>query len=119
MYDDVLKGKWHERGIELGAGIGVTTGFATLGMIGFETRKDYAAIGAVTNLAARLCGEAQHNQILISGSLLRLVKDAVSTESLGNLTLKGFQKPIPVFNVIGLEKQRSSEIRPDASKHRA
>jgi class 3 adenylate cyclase len=60
--------------------IGVATGYATLGLVGFEQRKDYAAIGAVTNLAARLCGEARHGQILISERVRHLVKDLVYAE---------------------------------------
>jgi class 3 adenylate cyclase len=82
--------------------IGVATGYATMGLVGFEQRKDYAAIGAVTNLAARLCGEAQHGQILISERVRHFVKDLVHAESVGTLTLKGFQKPVPAYNVAGL-----------------
>jgi adenylate cyclase len=97
-----LRGHWMKRGIELGAGIGIATGHASLGVIGFEGRKDYAAIGPVTNLAARLCGEAQHGQILISGRLLQLVDPLVLTEQAGNLTLKGFHRPVLAYNVTGL-----------------
>jgi signal transduction histidine kinase/class 3 adenylate cyclase len=97
-----LKRKWAQRGIDLGAGIGVATGFATLGLVGFEQRKDYAAIGAVTNLAARLCGEARHGQILISERVRHFVKDVVHAEPVGALTLKGFQKPVVAYNVAGL-----------------
>jgi signal transduction histidine kinase/class 3 adenylate cyclase len=113
-----LKQKWSERGIELGAGIGIATGFATLGLIGFEKRKDYAAIGAVTNLAARLCVEARHGQILISGPVLHLVKDLVHTESVGNLTLKGFHKSVPAYNVTGLAEQRPPRDREKTKKSR-
>jgi len=100
-----LKQEWSQRGIELGAGIGIATGYATLGLIGFERRKDYAAIGAVTNLAARLCGEAQHGQILISGRVRHLTKDLICSEPVGNLTLKGFHKPVFAYNVTGLAEQ--------------
>jgi len=97
-----LRPKWAQRGIDLGAGIGVATGYATLGLVGFEQRRDYAAIGAVTNLAARLCGEARHGQILISERVRHFVKDVVHTESVGALTLKGFHKPVQAYNVAGM-----------------
>jgi len=101
-----LKHKWRQRGSELGAGIGVATGYATLGLVGFEQRKDYAAIGAVTNLAARLCGEARHGQILISERVRHFVKDLVHAEPVGTMTLKGFQKPVAAYNVAGLAEPR-------------
>ncbi len=99
-----LQEQWMTRGFELGGGIGLATGNATLGVIGFEGRKDYAAIGTVTNLAARLCGEAQHGQILISDRLMELVKDVVCTEPVGTLNLKGFRRPVSVHNVTGLKE---------------
>jgi adenylate cyclase len=85
----------------LGAGIGIATGYATIGAIGFEGRKDYAAIGPVTNLAARLCSEAQHGQILISDRVISCVKGLITMESIGELKLKGVQKPVAVAQVIG------------------
>ena len=97
-----LRAQWNNRGIHLGAGIGIAAGYATLGVIGFEGRKDYAAIGPVTNLAARLCGEAQHGQILISGRLFELVESLVNTEPVGTLALKGFHRPVLAHSVIGL-----------------
>jgi len=97
-----LRAQWNNRGIDLGAGIGISAGYATLGVIGFEGRKDYAAIGPVTNLAARLCSEAQHGQILVSGRFLQLVEPLVCAEPVGNLTLKGFHQPVPAYNVTGL-----------------
>src|SRR3989475_11406840 len=99
---EALRILWSKRGYELGAGIGIATGYATLGLVGFERRQDYAAIGPVTNLAARLCGEAQHGQILISGRVLELVESLVSTEPAGALTLKGFQRPAVASTVTGL-----------------
>nr|MBI3612662.1 response regulator [Nitrospirota bacterium] len=99
-----LRGRWAQRGIDLGVGIGIATGYASLGVIGFEGRKDYAAIGPVTNLAARLCGEARHGQLLISGRLFQLVEPLALTEPVGNLTLKGFHRPVPAYNVIGLKE---------------
>lgn len=102
-----LKPKWAQRGIDLGAGIGVATGYATLGLVGFEQRRDYAAIGAVTNLAARLCGEARHGQILISERVRHFVKEVVHTESVGRLKLKGFHKTVQAYNVAGRAPNRS------------
>jgi signal transduction histidine kinase/class 3 adenylate cyclase len=101
-----LKHKWRQRGSDLGVGIGVATGYATLGLVGFEQRNDYAAIGAVTNLAARLCGEARHGQILISERVRNSVKDIVEVKSVGTLRLKGFQKPLPAYNVTGLAEPK-------------
>jgi len=102
-----LCAQWSKSGIELGAGIGIATGYASLGVIGFEGRKDYAAIGPVTNLAARLCSEAQHGQILVSGRLWQLVEPLVFTEPAGDLALKGFHRPVPAYNVTGLRPIKS------------
>ena len=77
-------------------------GYATLGMIGFEGRIDYGAIGPVTNLAARLCGEAQGGQILISQRVYAAVEDLVEGEPAGELSLKGLHKPVPTFNVMSM-----------------
>jgi class 3 adenylate cyclase len=97
-----LQKEWERRGIQLGAGIGIATGYATIGAVGFEDRLDYAAIGSVTNLAARLCSEAEHGQILLSERVRYLVNDHILTEPVGNLTLKGFHKPVLTYNVTGL-----------------
>jgi class 3 adenylate cyclase len=97
-----LQEEWERRGIQLGAGIGIATGYATIGAVGFEDRLDYAAIGSVTNLAARLCSEAEHGQILLSERVRYLVNDHILTEPVGNLTLKGFHKPVLTYNVTGL-----------------
>lgn len=78
--------------------MGVTQGYATIGAIGFEGRLDYGAIGTVTNLAARLCGEAAGGQILISAGVERLI----DAESVGPLTLKGLARPVPTWSVRGL-----------------
>jgi signal transduction histidine kinase/class 3 adenylate cyclase len=94
-----LQVQWRKRGIELGVGLGAATGYATLGVIGFEGRKDYAAIGPVTNLAARLCSEAKDGQILVSDRLLQLVEALVRTEPLGDLNLKGFQRRVSAHNI--------------------
>jgi signal transduction histidine kinase/class 3 adenylate cyclase len=97
-----LQAEWRRRGIELGAGIGIATGYATIGAVGFEGRLDYAAIGPVTNLAARLCSEAQHGQILVSDPVLPHVDKVIKTESIGTLTLKGIQRPVAVSQVVGI-----------------
>ena len=92
---------WHKRGYPLSMGIGVAQGYATIGAIGFEGRRDYGVIGNVTNLAARLCGEATDGQILISHRVYGFVCDFARTESLGELTLKGFHRPTHTHVVHG------------------
>jgi adenylate cyclase len=94
--------KWRKQGHELGFGIGISYGYATLGLIGFEGRFDYSAIGTVVNLAARLCGEARDGQILIDGKVLSAIEAVAETQPAGELTLKGLHRPIPAFNVSGV-----------------
>jgi class 3 adenylate cyclase len=94
-----LTAKWRKHGFELGFGIGIAHGYATLGRIGFEGRFDYAAIGAVPNLAARLCEEAKDGQILIDGKVKAAVEAAAQLEPLDELKLKGFHRPVKAFNV--------------------
>jgi adenylate cyclase len=96
-----LMSGWRRRGFELGLGIGVAQGYATLGRIGFEERVDYTAIGTVTNLAARLCGEARDGQILLSKRVATAVEGAVALEEVGNLALKGLSQAVAVYNVAG------------------
>jgi adenylate cyclase len=96
-----LMSGWRRRGFELGFGIGVAQGYATLGRIGFEERVDYTAIGTVTNLAARLCGEARDGQILLSKRVATAVDGAVTLEEIGNLALKGLSQAVAVYNVAG------------------
>ena len=95
---------WRKRGYELDLGAGIALGYATCGEVGFEGRSDYAAIGAVTNLAARLADEAAGGQILITQGLHAEIEDDVEVESTGELTLKGFHRPIPAFNVIAVRE---------------
>jgi class 3 adenylate cyclase/CheY-like chemotaxis protein len=97
-----LRAKWRKQGFDLDLGVGVAKGYATIGAIGFEGRWDYGAIGTVTNLAARLCGEARAGQVLISQRLLVTIEDIVDAEPVGELTLKGFQRPITAFNLLRL-----------------
>jgi len=98
-----LIAKWRKLGYELNFGIGIAQGYATIGAIGFEGRWDYGAIGTVTNLAARLCGEAQGGQILVSSKVAAVVEGLIDAEEVGPLTLKGFLKPVPAFNVLRLK----------------
>jgi len=98
---EALTRDWRKRGWELDFGVGIAQGYATLGAIGFEGRWDYGAIGTVTNLAARLCGEARPGQILISRRLFGAVEDVVRAEPVGELALKGFARPVSVYNVTG------------------
>ena len=85
---------WRKQGHELGFGVGIAQGYATLGRIGFEGRFDYAAIGPVANLASRLCDEAGDGEILISQRALAAVEDLVEAEPVGDLALKGFTRPV-------------------------
>jgi adenylate cyclase len=94
-----LSTKWRKHGFELGFGVGIAHGYATLGRIGFEGRFDYAAIGSVTNLAARLCAEAKDGQILIDNKVCVAVEGVAELEPLEALTLKGFTRPIRASNV--------------------
>ena len=97
----VLTEKWGRLGHDIGFGIGIAHGFATLGTIGFEGRFDYAAIGTVSNVASRLCDEAKPGQILISPRVLMAVEDAVTVEPVGDFTLKGIRRPLAAHNVLG------------------
>jgi adenylate cyclase len=90
---------WRKRGHHLDFGVGIAQGYATLGRIGFEGRVDYAAIGTVTNLAARLCGEAEGGQILISQRVYAAVETMAIADPVGELSLKGFVKPVPAFSL--------------------
>jgi len=98
----VLTPLWHKRGYDLDFGAGIALGYATCGEVGFEGRSDYAAIGAVTNLASRLADEATGGQILIAQRLFAEVEDAVDAEPAGEFTLKGFQRPVAAFNVLAV-----------------
>jgi adenylate cyclase len=97
-----LSAGWRKRGYQLGFGVGIATGYATLGRIGFEGRYDYGAIGNVVILASRLSGQAAENQILLSQRAQAMVEGLVEVESVGELTLKGFSRPIPASNVVGV-----------------
>ncbi len=94
---------WVKRGYDLSLGIGVAQGFATIGAIGFEGRWDYSAIGTVTNLAARLCGEAPGDQILVSQRVYAGVDTIIDVDPQESLTLKGFRRPVQAYRVRGLK----------------
>ncbi len=91
---------WRKRGHNLGFGVGVARGDATLGSVGFEHRQEYSVIGTVPNLASRLCGEAKPGQILLSQKVLSSVHGKIDVSPVGDLTLKGFHKPVPAFELI-------------------
>ena len=90
---------WEKRGYELGLGVGIAQGYATLGAIGFEGRRDYAAIGNVTNLAARLCGEAKAGQVLLDRKTVAALDGAFQCEPAGPFTLKGYAQPVAAFSL--------------------
>ena len=97
---------WADRGHEIGFGVGIAQGYATLGRIGFEGRFDYTAMGTVTNLAARLCAEAKAGQILVTRRVAGAIDSIADLEPLGDIALKGLSRPISVLNVIGLAAAR-------------
>jgi GAF domain-containing protein len=97
-----LAERWRKRGIELGLGIGISAGYATLGRIGFEGRYDYGALGSDTSLASRLSTEAKPGQILVSPRVYAAVEDEVEAELVGELELKGFGRPVVAHDVRGL-----------------
>jgi class 3 adenylate cyclase len=90
---------WARLGHEVGLGIGIAQGDATLGVIGFEQRWEYAAIGNVPNLAARLCGSAHAGEIIVDGQTEQDIVGIADTEFVGALTLRGFQQPVPAFRL--------------------
>ena len=95
--------KWQKLGYELDFGVGIAQGYATIGAIGFEGRWDYGAIGTVTNLASRLCGEAKPGQILVPQRFVAAVENLLDLESVGELTLKGFHRAIAAYNILNLK----------------
>jgi class 3 adenylate cyclase/CheY-like chemotaxis protein/DNA-binding SARP family transcriptional activator len=101
---------WRKRGHDIALGIGIAHGYATIGAIGFEARMGYGVIGRVTNLASRLCAEAQPGQILISAAVQSLVEDLVDTVEMGQVNLKGFARPISAYNVL---RRKTNEHPPE------
>ena len=98
---------WQRRDFDLGFGVGIALGYATLGQIGHDNQFHYAAIGSVANLASRLCDEADRDQILISKRVYMETEQIADAQHIGDLTLKGFPKPVPTFNVVGLKESIS------------
>jgi class 3 adenylate cyclase len=96
--------RWRRLGHDLGLGIGISAGYATLGMVGFEGRYEYTPLGSVVNMAARLCGEAKAEQILVSPRISAAVEELFPLEPAGDLVLKGISKPTTVHNVASLEE---------------
>jgi len=99
---EALRPSWPERGRELGFGVGIAEGHATMGRIGFEGRYDYAAVGTVVIMASRLSSDAASGQILLNRRAFAAVQDLVDGRSVGDLGLKGFSRPVPVFEVLDL-----------------
>jgi adenylate cyclase len=98
-----LTEKWREYGHELGFGIGIAHGYATLGCIGFEGRFQYSATGSVANLASRLCDNAHNGQILVDAKVHAALRSHAELEPVGDLVLKGFRRPVKAFNVCRLQ----------------
>ena len=95
-----LSSKWRRESHELGFGVCISYGYATLGPIGFEGRSEYSAIGTVVNLAARLCAEARDGQILVDSKVRAALDGRATAEPVGELTLKGLRRPVAAFNVL-------------------
>jgi len=100
---EAIANGWSKLGYDIGMGIGIAQGYATIGEIGFEGRKDYGSIGTVCNLASRLCGEAKPGQILIPQRLLASIEELAEVEAIGELTLKGIQRAVAAYNVVRLK----------------
>jgi adenylate cyclase len=105
-----LAPSWAARGHEIGFGVAVAQGYATIGRIGFADRFDYSAIGTVTNLAARLCDEARDGQILVTRRIAAAIDNLAEFAPLGDLTLKGLSRPVAVSNVRGLLSTAEGEL---------
>ncbi len=103
----VLATGWAKRGYELGFGVGIAAGYATLGRIGFEGRYDYGMIGTAVIMASRLSSEAGPGQILLNQRVYAAVEDLIDAEPVGELTLKGFSRPIPAVNVVGIRSAQA------------
>jgi class 3 adenylate cyclase/CheY-like chemotaxis protein len=101
---DEMSVRWRKRANDLALGIGIAQGYATIGAIGFEGRVDYGAIGTVTNMAARLCGEARGGQILTNQRTLSEFEDLVEAQPLGDLSLKGFARPVSAWSITALRR---------------
>jgi adenylate cyclase len=103
---------WRGRGHDLGLGIGIAVGYATLGQIGFTERREYTCIGSVINLASRLCDEAKAGQIIVSQRILTAVEQSVEAASIGELNLKGFKKPMAAYDILNWRGERPAKSEP-------
>jgi adenylate cyclase len=102
-----LAPRWKQLGPELGCGMGVAQGYATIGTIGFPGRQDYGVVGAVNNLAARLCSQAKAGEVLISQRVLARIEGRARVEAVGDLPLKGIREAVPAWNVVSLATERA------------
>jgi len=109
-----LQDGWRSKGREIGLGIGMAQGYATLGEIGFAERTDYTATGAVCNMAARLCAEAKDGEILIGPRIAAALDNAISLEAIGEICLKGISRPVTAYNIVGTQLPRTGA---DDSSH--
>jgi len=105
---DKLAAQWRRQGHDLGFGIGIAAGYATLGQIGFEHRREYTAVGSVTNLASRLCDEARPGQIVIAQRAFSAVEQWVDSAPVGELNLKGFSRPVPAYEILSWRDRPAS-----------
>lgn len=103
-----LAESWSRQGHDLAMGIGIAQGYATLGKIGFDGRLDYAAIGSVTNLAARLCADAEAWQILVTERVFSAAGSMVVGEDAGARELRGFSRSVHAFSVRGVDSSRTA-----------
>ncbi|TQF33636.1 adenylate/guanylate cyclase domain-containing protein [Bradyrhizobium sp. UNPA324] len=113
-----LTERWRNRGHSLGFGIGIALGYATLGQVGFEQRLEYAAIGSVTNLASRLCGEAKPNQIVVSRRVYGMVEPWVEAQPLDDLQLKGFNHPVLAMEILSWREEVENVVDASAVRRR-
>lgn len=113
-----LTERWRNRGHSLGFGIGIALGYATLGQVGFEQRLEYAAIGSVTNLASRLCGEAKPNQIVVSRRVYGMVEPWVEARALDDLQLKGFNHPVLAMEILSWREEVENVVDAAAVRRR-
>ncbi|WP_448040498.1 adenylate/guanylate cyclase domain-containing protein [Bradyrhizobium liaoningense] len=113
-----LTERWRNRGHSLGFGIGIALGYATLGQVGFEQRLEYAAIGSVTNLASRLCGEAKPNQIVVSRRVYGMVEPWVEARALDDLQLKGFNHPVLAMEILSWREEVENVVDASAVRMR-
>lgn len=113
-----LTERWRNRGHSLGFGIGIALGYATLGQVGFEQRLEYAAIGSVTNLASRLCGEALANQIVVSRRVYGMVEPFVEARALDDLQVKGFNHPVLAMEILSWHEDEERVVDASAARRR-